>query len=63
MGLADIEECSHVFSQLSSVHCDIAEFGRQSAKILMDWLDTKVQTALPDRAPINLEGQQSNIVL
>lgn len=63
VGFDDIEECSHVFPQLSSVHCDIAGFGRQSAKILLDWLDTKVQPAPPDRAPIRLEVRQSSIVV
>ncbi|MEY8140847.1 LacI family DNA-binding transcriptional regulator [Falsihalocynthiibacter sp. CO-5D18] len=62
IGFDDIEECSHVYPQLSSVHCDIAEFGRQSSRIVLDWLETGIQPMCPDRAPVHLEIRQSSVV-
>lgn len=62
VGFDDIEECSQVFPQLSSVHCDIESFGQDSAKMVLDWLKTGVKPGKSARAPVHLEVRQSSIV-
>jgi LacI family transcriptional regulator len=54
VGFDDIEECAQVWPQLSSVRCDIATFGRNSAKTILDWLEKGVQPEPESRAPVNL---------
>lgn len=38
MGFDDIEECAHAWPPLSSVRCNIAGFGEQVAKIILNWV-------------------------
>ena len=54
VGFDDIEECAQVWPPLSSVRCDIAEFGRATAKTVLDWLERGVQPAPEARAPVSL---------
>jgi LacI family transcriptional regulator len=54
VGFDDIEECSQVWPQLSSIHCDISSFGRQTARTILDWLEQGIQPAPETRAPVNL---------
>ncbi|MBO3761584.1 LacI family DNA-binding transcriptional regulator [Ciceribacter sp. L1K22] len=39
VGFDDIEECSQVYPTLSTVHCGIAEFGKQIATTILGWLE------------------------
>ena len=50
VGFDDIEECAQVWPPLSSVRCDIAAFGRATAKTMLDWLERGEQP-LPSPAP------------
>ena len=60
VGFDDIEECALVYPQLSSVRCDIESFGRLSAKMLIDWLETGVRPDAPSRVPVELIIRQSS---
>jgi LacI family transcriptional regulator len=60
VGFDDIEECSQVWPQLSSVRCDISEFGRRTAQTLLDWLENGVKPAAETRAPVQLVIRQSS---
>jgi LacI family transcriptional regulator len=60
VGFDDIEECSQVFPQLSSVRCDIATFGRNSAKTVLDWLERGEQPVPEARAPVCLVVRASS---
>ena len=60
VGFDDIEECAQVWPQLSSVHCDISNFGRYTAKTILDWLERGVQPAPQTRAPVNLVVRASS---
>jgi LacI family transcriptional regulator len=61
VGFDDIEECSQVWPQLSSVRCDISSFGRQTAQTILDWLEQGIQPAPEARAPVNLVVRASSI--
>jgi LacI family transcriptional regulator len=54
VGFDDIEECAQVWPPLSSVRCDIAPFGRATAKTVLDWLERAVQPEPEARAAVNL---------
>jgi LacI family transcriptional regulator len=54
VGFDDIEECAQVWPPLSSVRCDIAAFGRKTAKTMLDWLERGVQPASEARAAVSL---------
>lgn len=60
VGFDDIEECSQVWPQLSSVRCDISNFGRQTAVAVLDWLERGVHPAAQSRAPVNLVVRDSS---
>jgi LacI family transcriptional regulator len=60
VGFDDIEECSQVWPQLSSVRCDIATFGRNSAKTILDWLEQGEQPQPEARAPVSLVVRASS---
>lgn len=62
VGFDDIEECSQVFPNLSSVHCDIASFGQDSAEMVLGWLKTGSKPTGRSRRPVHLEVRQSSIV-
>jgi LacI family transcriptional regulator len=62
VGFDDIEECSLVFPQLSSVHCNIAGFGSRSAEMVLGWLESDEKPMALERTPVYLEIRQSSIV-
>jgi LacI family transcriptional regulator len=54
VGFDDIEDAAQVFPGLTSVHCDIAGFGRMIATTVLDWLASG-QTPQPEtRTPVHL---------
>jgi LacI family transcriptional regulator len=54
VGFDDIEECAQVWPQLSSVRCDIASFGHQTAKTMLEWLERGTKPEPERRDPVNL---------
>lgn len=54
VGFDDIEEVEQSFPALSSVRCDIADIGRQSAQSVVAWLEEGVIPAPETRTPISL---------
>lgn len=60
VGFDDIEECAQVWPQLSSVRCDIAKFGRDTAKSILDWLERGIQPPPETRAPVHLVVRSSS---
>lgn len=61
VGFDDIEECQEVFPQLSSIHCGVNDFGRKSAKIIVDWLATGDKPVISEREPVALIARQSSL--
>ena len=61
VGFDDIEECAQVWPQLSSVRCDISEFGRRTAQTILDWLENGVCPEAETRAPVHLALRQSSL--
>jgi LacI family transcriptional regulator len=61
VGFDDIEECAQVWPPLSSVSCNIAKFGRNSAKTILDWLEADVHPDREYRAPVTLIKRASSI--
>ena len=60
VGFDDIQECSEVWPPLSSVGCDIAAFGRQSAAQLLDWMETGTRPAPELLTGVTLIARQSS---
>ena len=60
VGFDDIQECAQVWPQLSSVHCDISSFGRQTAMTVLNWLENGVQPAPETRAAVHLVVRASS---
>lgn len=60
VGFDDIEECSQVWPQLSSVRCDISEFGRRTARTVLDWLEDGIKPVAETRAPVHLVIRDSS---
>jgi len=54
VGFDDIEECALAWPQLSSVRCDIARFGRDSAEAMLAWLEEGRQPPETRLAPVEL---------
>ncbi len=54
VGCDDIEDCAQVWPQLTSVHCDIAGFARQTASTMLDWLENGKQPVAETRAGVEL---------
>jgi LacI family transcriptional regulator len=61
MGFDDIEECTMAYPPLSSVRCDIARFGRQTAAMLLDWLEEDLRPPPESRAPASLVARASSL--
>jgi LacI family transcriptional regulator len=61
VGFDDIEDCAMVYPQLSSVHCNIAGFGQQTATALLAWLEDGVHPAPETRASVNLVCRASSL--
>lgn len=60
VGCDDIEDCAQVWPQLTSVHCDIAGFARQTAATILDWLEKGVSPAPETRAGVDLVVRASS---
>jgi LacI family transcriptional regulator len=54
VGFDNIEECAQVWPQLSSVNCDISNFGRKTALTILEWLEHGTKPAAETRAMVNL---------
>jgi LacI family transcriptional regulator len=63
VGFDDIEDCAIVHPQLSSVHCDIAGFGRDTAQALVDWLKSSRSPYPESRAPVTLARRASSLLM
>jgi LacI family transcriptional regulator len=61
VGFDDIEECEQAHPQLSSVRCDVEIFGKKSAELIVDWLDTGTMPPLMPREPVELIARQSSL--
>lgn len=61
VGFDGISECEEVWPALSSVSCDIARFGDETAGRLLDWLDKGVAPAAEIRAPVSLIARASSL--
>ena len=61
VGFDDIEECDLVYPPLSSIRCDIARFGRQSAETLLEWLEHDEKPAAVRLQPVKLITRQSSL--
>jgi LacI family transcriptional regulator len=60
VGCDDIEECLESFPNLTSLRCDIAGFGCQTAATLLDWLENGVSPQPETRTPISLVCRASS---
>lgn len=61
IGFDDIEECAQVWPQLSSVRCNIAQFGRDTAATLLAWLQNGIAPPPEHRAPVKLIARASSM--
>ncbi len=61
VGFDDIEECAEVWPALSSVSCDIARFGHDTAARLLGWLNRGVVPPDETRAPVGLIARASSL--
>lgn len=60
VGFDDIEDCAQVFPALSSVRCDIAGFGRQTAETVLNWLENDQRPAPETITPVELIARASS---
>ncbi|MBC7478296.1 MAG: LacI family DNA-binding transcriptional regulator [Pseudorhodobacter sp.] len=60
VGCDDIAECQQSHPKLTSLRCDIAGFGRQTAATLLDWLETGTHPAPETRTPVTLVNRASS---
>lgn len=61
VGFDDIEECALTWPQLSSVRCDVARFGRQSAEAMLAWLETGERPPEARLEPVELIARHSSL--
>ncbi|MBA3911030.1 MAG: LacI family transcriptional regulator [Rhodobacter sp.] len=60
VGFDDIEDCAQVWPGLSSVRCDIAEFGRGVAETVLGWLETGTRPLAETVTPVTLKIRASS---
>jgi LacI family transcriptional regulator len=60
VGFDDIEECALAWPQLSSVRCDVARFGRDSAEGMLAWIEEGIQPPETRLAPVKLIVRMSS---
>ena len=60
VGFDDIEECRQSHPQLSSVRCDIGEFGEAAAARVLNWLEDANQPPDAERASVRLIVRESS---
>jgi LacI family transcriptional regulator len=61
VGFDDIEECALTWPRLSSVRCDVARFGRESAEAMLAWLEDGARPPETRLAPVELIARQSSV--
>lgn len=61
VGFDDIEEASHSWPSLSSVHCDIAGFGQDVARTMLAWLELGIRPEAARRSAVRLEIRDSSL--
>jgi LacI family transcriptional regulator len=61
VGFDDIEECALAWPQVSSVRCDVARFGRDSAEAMLAWLEDGVRPPPERLAPVGLIARHSSL--
>jgi LacI family transcriptional regulator len=54
VGFDDIEEAAQSYPKLSSVRCDVNKFGSETAKILLDWIESDIMPERSVRFPVQL---------
>lgn len=59
-GFDDIEEAAQAYPALSSVHCDIANFGNAAAQTVVDWLENNEHPAPSRRTEVSLTLRASS---
>lgn len=60
VGFDDIEDCAQLFPALSSVHCDIAGFGRKMAETVLEWLENDHRPPPETVTPVTLIPRASS---
>lgn len=60
VGFDDIEECSLVYPQLSSVRCDTKRFGETSAETMLAWIVEGTRPPSTHRTSVELVARQSS---
>jgi LacI family transcriptional regulator len=60
VGFDDIEECALTWPQLTSVRCDIARFGRESAEAMLAWIEDGERPPETRLAPVELIVRMSS---
>ena len=60
VGFDDIEDAAQSYPSLSSVRCDVAGFGRQTAATILDWLEAGLVPQAMHRSPVSLIIRQSS---
>lgn len=58
-GFDDIEECRETYPALTSVRCDVADFGRRIAADILGWLEDGTRPAPVLRTPVSLSVRAS----
>ncbi|PZQ48353.1 MAG: LacI family transcriptional regulator [Rhodovulum sulfidophilum] len=61
VGFDDIEECALTWPRLSSVRCDVARFGRESAEAMLAWLEEDRRPPETRLAPVELIARHSSL--
>ncbi|WBU54566.1 LacI family DNA-binding transcriptional regulator [Paracoccus sp. SCSIO 75233] len=61
VGFDNIQECNEVYPALSSVSCDIAQFGHDMAGRLLNWLNAGERPPMETRAPVALIARASSL--
>ena len=60
VGFDDIEDAAQSWPSLTTVRCDIAAFGRQTAATILDLLENGIMPAAETRSPVRLIVRQSS---
>lgn len=60
VGFDDIEEASHCFPKLSSVRCNVNQFGKDTSNQLLDWVEKKTPPAQALKFPVELITRDSS---
>jgi len=60
VGFDDIQEASQSYPKLSSVRCNVTEFGAKTAEILLNWLENDIRPEGTVRFPVDLIQRASS---